>query len=56
MNTTDPKIKKIMVKMQNYYGCHTVILYESHTREEATETSDYDIIAIRERTKKTNFR
>ncbi len=30
------------------YGCHTVILYGSRARGESTNTSDYDIIAIRE--------
>jgi len=49
MKTIDLILKKIISKMQDQYGCPTVILYGSHARREATETSDYDIIAIREK-------
>lgn len=31
------------------YNCHTIILYGSRARGEATPTSDYDIVAIREK-------
>lgn len=35
--------------MQVKYGCHTIILYGSRARGEPNNTSDYDIIAIREK-------
>ena len=31
------------------YGCHTVILYGSRARGDATEASDYDIIGVRDK-------
>lgn len=44
----DEKLLKIVEDLQAKYHCHTVILYGSRARGEATNTSDYDIIAIRE--------
>ena len=45
MNET---IEKIITELQGKYSCHTIILYGSRARNEATETSDYDIVGIRE--------
>lgn len=44
----DNRLLKIVQDMQAKHGCHTVILYGSRARNEPTNTSDYDIIAIRE--------
>jgi predicted nucleotidyltransferase len=44
----DPLLKKIEHDIIQNYKCHTIILYGSRAREEATATSDYDILAIRE--------
>lgn len=54
--TNVPAIKKtkstlLLHKMAAYikkkYHCHTLILYGSHARGEATKRSDYDIIGLR---------
>lgn len=44
----DPLLDLIKHEIINKYKCHTIILYGSRARSEATSTSDYDIIAIRE--------
>jgi predicted nucleotidyltransferase len=44
----DPLLKKIEHDIIQNYKCHTIILYGSRARGEATSTSDYDILAIRE--------
>lgn len=45
----DPLLAAITHDISDKYKCHTVILYGSHARSEATPTSDYDIICIREK-------
>ncbi|MHB1221761.1 MAG: nucleotidyltransferase domain-containing protein [Gammaproteobacteria bacterium] len=46
---TDQKlIDEIKVYILQRHQCHTVILYGSRARGESKDTSDYDIIAIRE--------
>lgn len=45
----DVLLEKIQREILSKYGCHTIILYGSRARGEATATSDYDIIAIREK-------
>lgn len=44
----DKILEKIKQDLINNYKCHTIILYGSRARDEATSTSDYDIIAIRD--------
>ena len=41
-------VEHVMTKHQ----CHTLILYGSWARGDATATSDYDLLAIRQRGKK----
>ncbi len=43
----DPLLTKIEHDIIQNYKCHTIILYGSRARGEATSTSDYDILAIR---------
>lgn len=45
----DPLLKKIEHEIIQNYKCHTIILYGSRARGEATSTSDYDILTIREK-------
>src|SRR3990167_2514543 len=45
----DPLLDIIKRDIVNEYNCHTIILYGSRARSEATQKSDYDIIAIREK-------
>ncbi len=45
----DPLLNTIMDDLFKNYQCHTIILYGSRARGEATPTSDYDIIALREK-------
>jgi uncharacterized protein len=47
-NTINERLLKIVQYIQEKYRCHTIILYGSRARGESTNTSDYDIIAIRE--------
>ncbi len=44
----DSLLNTIKNELIENYKCHTIILYGSRARNEATSTSDYDIIAIRE--------
>lgn len=45
----DPLLDIIKRDITDNYKCHTIILYGSRARGEATLTSDYDIVAIREK-------
>lgn len=44
----DERLLNIIQDIKVKYKCHTFILYGSRARGESTNTSDYDIIAIRE--------
>ena len=46
--TNEKLLHQIKIDIINNFECHTVILYGSRARGEATATSDYDIIAIRD--------
>jgi len=48
-HSNDPLLDIIKRDITSNYKCHTIILYGSRARGEATSTSDYDIIAIREK-------
>jgi len=45
---TDNKIDFITRELQTKHACHTIILYGSWARGDATEASDYDLLGIRE--------
>jgi predicted nucleotidyltransferase len=45
----DPLLEVIKSGLVNDYQCHTIILYGSRAREDATAASDYDIIALRDK-------
>lgn len=44
----DPTLETITQELCQKQGCHTVILYGSRARGEATSLSDYDVLGIRE--------
>jgi len=52
MNKNGSLLNEIIDYLKNHHQVHTIILYGSRARDEATTTSDYDIIAIR---KQGNF-
>lgn len=43
----DPLLDKIKQELIKKYHCHTIILYGSRARGDNTETSDYDLVALR---------
>lgn len=45
----DPLLDIIKHDIAQNHNCHTIILYGSRARKSASKTSDYDIIAIREK-------
>lgn len=45
--SNDPLLNKIQDELITQYKCHTIILYGSRARGDHTETSDYDIVALR---------
>ena len=45
----DLRLVKIIKDIKEKFSCHTIILYGSHARGEASDSSDYDIVAIREK-------
>jgi predicted nucleotidyltransferase len=46
---SDRVLVKILDELQNDYDCHSAILYGSRARGDANETSDYDIIGLRDK-------
>ena len=51
----DPVLKTIIDHLKDEYRCHTVLLYGSRARGEATPESDYDVLGIRKSGKKTRI-
>lgn len=52
MISQDPFLKTAVEELIAKYKCHTVILYGSHARGDATEKSDYDLMGVRKSGKK----
>lgn len=44
----DPLLEVISEDLRAHHGCHTVILYGSRARGDATATSDYDVLGVKE--------
>jgi hypothetical protein len=44
----DPLLEVISEDLRAQHGCHTVILYGSRARGDATATSDYDVLGVKE--------
>jgi predicted nucleotidyltransferase len=44
----DPLLEVISADLRTRHGCHTVILYGSRARGDATSTSDYDVLGVKE--------
>ncbi len=42
----DPVVNAIIDELTKIYHCHTIVLYGSRARGDFTETSDYDIAGI----------
>lgn len=45
----DKILKSLINELKNNHGCHTIILYGSHARGDATEKSDFDILGIKDK-------
>lgn len=41
-------IERIVMPLMEAHRCHTVVLYGSHARRDATESSDIDVLFVRE--------
>jgi predicted nucleotidyltransferase len=48
----NPILKQIVDEIIEEFKCHTVLLYGSHARGDATAKSDYDVMGVRKRGKK----
>ncbi len=48
-NIHDSRLDKIIAELKDKYQSHTIILYGSRARGDATSASDYDILAIRDK-------
>ncbi|MBS0287558.1 MAG: nucleotidyltransferase domain-containing protein [Proteobacteria bacterium] len=49
MPLKDPRLQRIINNLIDKHHCHTLILYGSRARNEHTDVSDYDLIAIRDK-------
>lgn len=52
---TNPVINAIIDELTKIYHCHTIILYGSRARGDFTETSDYDIAGITDKSIKKEW-
>ncbi|MBL7543946.1 MAG: nucleotidyltransferase domain-containing protein [Bdellovibrionaceae bacterium] len=43
----DPFLNQLTQELTDKHKCHTVILYGSHARGDATLHSDYDLMGVR---------
>ena len=48
----NPILEQIVDELIEKFKCHTVLLYGSHARGDATSQSDYDVMGVRKRGKK----
>jgi predicted nucleotidyltransferase len=46
--TPDPRLAGFVELLRRDHGCHTLILYGSRARGDATDDSDYDLLGVRE--------
>lgn len=51
----DHTLNEIVQVLTRKYSCHTVILYGSRAKGQATPTSDYDVVGVRKEGKKTRI-
>lgn len=51
----DPILKSIVLKLKEKFRCHTIILYGSRARGSISLTSDYDVVGVCKRGKKTRI-
>jgi predicted nucleotidyltransferase len=54
-DVNDPIIHSIIRKLKDEYNCHTIVLYGSRARGLTTSTSDYDVIGVCRRGRKTRI-
>ena len=54
-NKNDPILESIILELRTKYNCHTIILYGSRAHGFISPTSDYDVIGINRRGKKTRI-
>jgi predicted nucleotidyltransferase len=50
-----PILKQIISELTIKFKCHTVLLYGSHARGDATPKSDYDVMGVRKSGKKVRL-
>jgi predicted nucleotidyltransferase len=51
----DPILKSIVMELREKFNCHTIVLYGSRARGSVSPTSDYDVVGVRRRGKKTRL-
>lgn len=54
-STNDQILKSIVRELKEKFHCHTIILYGSRARGSISSTSDYDVVGVRKRGKKTRI-
>ena len=45
-NESDKVLKSLTEELKEKHDCHTILLYSSHARGDATEKSDFDLLGI----------
>ena len=51
----DPVLKSIILELREKFLCHTIVLYGSRARGSISPTSDYDVVGVCRRGKKTRI-